>query len=213
MQRFAQHPQIFTSPIKEPKYYMGWDAPPPAYTGPGDETTTRRCSNKLPKAPYDWKARRSICTRPAQDRRGASRGVFVFAIGSCVSTEGDARPRRGVSGRRPRSDDRNPADNARPFVERGLRTSALGRVIRAAAATASHAPPQVWRTASKPLVSLLQHGGPTQGPKLTPEQRTALLGDCIDDIAVLEQTLGQSFEDWRSAAGRGSFAERKQAAQ
>jgi hypothetical protein len=32
----AQHPQIYPSPVKEPKYYMCWDAPPPAYRGPGD---------------------------------------------------------------------------------------------------------------------------------------------------------------------------------
>jgi hypothetical protein len=32
----------------------------------------------------------------------------------------------------------------------------------------------------------------------------------LDDITLLEQTLGESFEDWRSAAGRGSFAERTQ---
>jgi hypothetical protein len=103
-----------------------------------------------------------------------------------------------------------PPHNARPFVEPGLRTSVLGRVIRAGATAASYAPPQVWRRASKPLVSLLQHGGRSQRPKLASEQRTELLGDCLDDIALLEQTLGESFEDWRSAAGRGSFAERTQ---
>jgi hypothetical protein len=59
-------------------------------------------------------------------------------------------------------------------------------------------------------VSLLQHGGDSQRPKLASEQRTELLGDCLDDIALLEQRLGESFEDWRSAAGRGSFAERTQ---
>jgi len=32
----AQHPQMYASPVKEPKYYMCWDAPPPAYSGPGD---------------------------------------------------------------------------------------------------------------------------------------------------------------------------------
>ena len=32
----AQHPQIYPSPVKEPKYFMCWDAPPPAYRGPGD---------------------------------------------------------------------------------------------------------------------------------------------------------------------------------
>jgi hypothetical protein len=106
-----------------------------------------------------------------------------------------------------------PPDNARPFVQPGLRTSMLGRVIRAGAAAGSYAPPQAWRRASKPLLNLLRHGGSTQRPKLAPEQRTALLGDCLDDIALLEETLGQSFEDWRSDAGRGSFAERTQTAQ
>jgi len=81
-------------------------------------------------------------------------------------------------------------------------------VIRGGASAARYAPPQVWRRASKPLVSLLQHGGHSQRPKLAPEQRTALLGDCLDDIGVLERTLGESFDDWRSGAGRGSFAER-----
>jgi hypothetical protein len=106
-----------------------------------------------------------------------------------------------------------PPDNARPFVEPGLRASVLGRAIRVGAAAASYAPPQVWRRASKPLVSLLRRGGPSQRPKLAPEQRTALLGDCLEDITLLEQTLGESFADWRSAAGRGSFAERIQTAQ
>jgi hypothetical protein len=32
----AQHPQIYASPVKEPKYYMCWENPPPAYVGPGD---------------------------------------------------------------------------------------------------------------------------------------------------------------------------------
>ena len=68
-----------------------------------------------------------------------------------------------------------PRDNARPFVQPGLRASVLGRVIRAGAATASYAPPDVWRRVSKPFVSLLQHGGPTQRPKLASVQRTALL--------------------------------------
>jgi hypothetical protein len=106
-----------------------------------------------------------------------------------------------------------PPDNHRPFVEPGLRASTLGRVIRAGAAVGSYAPPQAWRWASKPLLNLLRCGGPMQRPKLTTEQRMALLGDCLDDIALLEETLGESFEDWRSSAGRGSFAERTQAAQ
>ncbi len=32
----AQHPHLFLSKVKEPKYYMCGDSPPPAYKGPGD---------------------------------------------------------------------------------------------------------------------------------------------------------------------------------
>ena len=32
----AQHPGLFLSRVKEPKYYMCGDSPPPAYKGPGD---------------------------------------------------------------------------------------------------------------------------------------------------------------------------------
>jgi hypothetical protein len=32
----THHLGLFLSPVKEPKYYMCGDSPPPAYTGPGD---------------------------------------------------------------------------------------------------------------------------------------------------------------------------------
>jgi hypothetical protein len=32
----AQHPQVYASPVTEPKYYMYWDTPQPEYRGPGD---------------------------------------------------------------------------------------------------------------------------------------------------------------------------------
>ena len=32
----ARHPDLYLSPVKEPKYYMCGDSPPPAYRGPGD---------------------------------------------------------------------------------------------------------------------------------------------------------------------------------
>jgi hypothetical protein len=32
----AEHPQLFLSAVKEPKYYMCGDSPPPSYKGPGD---------------------------------------------------------------------------------------------------------------------------------------------------------------------------------
>ena len=32
----ARHPEVYASAVKEPKYYLCGDAPPPAYCGPGD---------------------------------------------------------------------------------------------------------------------------------------------------------------------------------
>src|SRR6476619_8494664 len=37
----AQHPQLHLSAVKEPKYYMCGDSPPPAYKGPGDAHSNR----------------------------------------------------------------------------------------------------------------------------------------------------------------------------
>jgi Sulfotransferase family len=293
----AQHPQIYASPVKEPKYYMCWDAPPPAYRGPGDahsnqEWIWRRADYealflgapedavRLESTPfylYMPGARRRIAEEleeaklivivrdpidraysnwmhlwvdglepisdfvaawHAEGRRVAAgwapfwhyqrlgrygeqladlfglverERVFVLRYWQLVSHPDETLNRvarfLGIAEDQVAT---IPPHNARPFVEPGLRTSVLGRVIRAGATAASYAPPQVWRRASKPLVSLLQHGGDSQRPKLASEQRTELLGDCLDDIALLEQRLGESFEDWRSAAGRGSFAERTQ---
>jgi Sulfotransferase family len=296
----AKHPQIYASPIKEPKYYMCWDSPPPSYSGPGDahsnkewiwrradydalfrdapegalrlESTPfylylpgarRRIAAELPEAklivivrdPIDraysnwmhlwvdglepipefvdaWHAEDSRVAAgwaPFWHYRRLGRygeqladlfelverdRVFVLRYWQLVSHPQETLNRvAGFLGIAEYHVATIPPDNARPFVEPGLRTSMLGRVIRAGAAAGSNAPPQVWRRASKPLLNLLRHGGSTQRPKLAPEERTALLGDCLDDIALLEQTLGQSFEDWRSNVGRGSFAERTQTAQ
>jgi hypothetical protein len=296
----AKHPQIYASPIKEPKYYMCWDAPPPSYSGPGDAhsnrewiwrraeyealfqeapegalrlestpfylylpSSRRRIAEELPDAklivivrdPIDraysnwmhlwvdglepipdfvdaWRAEDSrVATGWApfwHYRRLGRYGeqladlfelverdrVFVLRYWQLVSHPQETLNRvarfLGIAEDHVTT---IPPDNARPFVEPGLGASMLGRVIRAGAAAGSYAPPQVWRRASKPLLNLLRHGGSTQRPKLAPEQRTALLGDCLDDIALLEETLGQSFEDWRSDAGRGSFAERTETAQ
>ena len=32
----ARHPQVHASPVKEPKFYLCGEAPPPAFCGPGD---------------------------------------------------------------------------------------------------------------------------------------------------------------------------------
>ena len=291
----AQHPQIYASPVKEPKYYMCWDAPPPAYSGPGDahsnqewiwrsedyqtlfrgaredavrlESTPfylymrgarRRIAEELPEAkliiiirdPIDraysnWMHLWVDGLEPMSDfvdawqaedsRIGAGWGpfwhyrrlgrygeqlvdllelvererVFVLRYWQLVSQPKETLHRvarfLGIAEDQVTT---IPPDNARPFVEPGARASVLGRVIRAGATAGTYLPPHAWRRASEPLISLLQRGGSTQRPKLAVEQRLALLGDCVDDIELLEKTLGESFQDWRSGAGRGSFAER-----
>ena len=296
----AQHPQIYASPVKEPKYYMCCDAPPPAYRGPGDghsqrewvwrreayaalfasapdgsvrlESTPfylclpnarRRIAEELPDAklivivrdPIDraysnwmhlwvdglepisdfveawhaednriaagwapfWHYRRlgrygeqlaDLLSRVDRDR------VLVLRYWELVSRPTEALNRvarfLGITGDQVTT---IPPDNARPFVEPGPRASLLGNAIRAGAAAGRYLPPEIWRRASRPLVTALQRGGPTQRPKLGVEQRTSLLGDSAADIAVLERVLGESFVDWRSATGRGSFAERSGPAQ
>ena len=37
----AHHPELYLSPVKEPKYYLCGDSPPPAYRGPGDAHSNR----------------------------------------------------------------------------------------------------------------------------------------------------------------------------
>src|SRR3954453_17880801 len=37
----ARHPELYLSPVKEPKYYLCGDSPPPAYRGPGDAHSNR----------------------------------------------------------------------------------------------------------------------------------------------------------------------------
>jgi hypothetical protein len=291
----ARHPQVYASPVKEPKYYMCCDAPPPAYCGPGDAhsqrewiwrredyaalfvaappdalrlestpfylyvpTARRRIAEELPEAklivvvrdPIDraysnwmhlwvdglepisdfvaawhaeeervaagwapfWHYRRlgrygeqlaELLSRVDRDR------VLVLRYWQLAS-EPAATLNRVASFLGIASDQipTVPPDNSRPFVAPGLRTTLLGRVIRAGAAAGQLFPPELWRRASGPLLAALHHGGSTQRPKLPVEQRSALLGDCADDIALLEQVLGESFADWRSPVGRGSFAER-----
>ena len=68
--------------------------------------------------------------------------------------------------------------------------------------------PEIWREAVKPFYRALPYGGPERRPKLAPEVRAELVKDCLDDIGLLEEVLQESFDDWRSSAGRGSFKER-----
>jgi hypothetical protein len=66
--------------------------------------------------------------------------------------------------------------------------------------------------ASVPLLKELHRGG-VHRPELTAAQRRHVLAPLLEDVALLEQVTGQSFEDWRADAGRGSFRSRVPAPQ
>ena len=291
----AGHPEVYASPIKEPKYYLCGDAPPPAYCGPGDahsqqewiwrradylalfaeapagtvrlESTPfylylpdarRRIAEDLPNAklvvvvrdPVDraysnwmhlWvdglepEADFAAAWRAEDARVNAGWAPFWHyqRMGRYGEQLADLFTRvdrdrvlvlryRDLVSEAPRTLDRVssflgiatgqiavvPPDNSRPFVRPGLRTAALGRAVRLGARAGAHVRPEIWRQAVKPFYRALQHNGPRQRPKLPPEVRAELVTDCLDDIALLEDVLHESFDDWRSATGRGSFRER-----
>jgi len=105
-----------------------------------------------------------------------------------------------------------PTDNSRPFVTPGRRTRTLGPVIRAGARAGALFPPQAWRRLSKPLVLRLQGSGDPARPKLSAEQRAALLDPFLPDIDLLEQVTGEDFGTWRGHREGATYSERRGAA-
>jgi hypothetical protein len=292
----AQHPHLFLSPVKEPKYYMCGDSPPPAYKGPGDAHSNQewiwqreRYLDLFADAPddaltgestpfylYHRDARRRIAVdRPdakliavlrdpvdraysnwmhlwmdglepradiveavAKEQQRIDNGwapfwhysslgmygrqvkdlfdhfpreqVLLLRYKQLVDTPDEALSRvfdfLGVEGKQV---DQIPSDNSRPFVKDGVRARTMGPVIRAGASVGQFLPPQVWRAVSKPLISQLHRGGDAARPKLTPEQRTTLLEPHLDDIALLEEVTGESFEQWKTYREGGSFDSRR----
>jgi hypothetical protein len=294
----AQHPEVFTSHPKEPKYWLCDDAPPPAWRGPGDahsqqewiwrrrdyerifeaalphqvrgESTPfylwsrgahRRIAEALPdvrliavvrdpidRAYSNWMHLWSDGLEPEadfvraferQDER-VSQGWAPFwryrelglygeqlehllryvdrervlvlryrdVIDEPAATVDRACRFLGIS---EGLVDTIPRDNSRPFVVPGRRSSVLGPLIRVGARLGAFAPPQVWRRASVPLVSLLAGSGERHRPHLDGAQRQQLVPAFADDIALLSRLTGESFEDWLSPTSRGSFVQRRAA--
>ncbi|WP_051684047.1 sulfotransferase [Blastococcus sp. URHD0036] len=98
-------------------------------------------------------------------------------------------------------------ENVKPHVADTARYRALARVARAGAALGASVPPQVWRQASRPLLSAL-HAGRTPRPTLPVEVRREVLAPLLADVALLEEVTGESFADWRGDTGRGDFRSR-----
>ncbi|MFT4288066.1 sulfotransferase family protein [Nocardioides sp.] len=101
-----------------------------------------------------------------------------------------------------------PRDNSRAFVAPGWRPTVFGPVIRGGALLGQFARPQMWRAAEPYLRPLLRSAADDQRPRLTPEQRDALLPAFAEDIALLQELTGDDYSVWLSPASRGSFVER-----
>jgi hypothetical protein len=292
----AEHPQLFLSPVKEPKYYLCGDSPPPAYRGPGDAHSNqewiwqrqryldlfqdagegRLAGESTPFYLYHRDARRRIAADVPRAKlvavlrdpvdRAYSNWMHLWADGlePCADVvEACAREARrvdagwapfwhyrglGMYGRQladlfehiPREqvlvlryralvDDPHtalnrvarflgvaedvvteiPSGNSRPFVHPSVRTRVLGPVVRAGARVGQFLPPQAWRAASRPLVGQLHQRGNPERPRLTPEQRDALREPFLEDIALLEELTGESYEDWRTHRDGDSFHTRQ----
>ncbi len=68
----AQHPGLFLAPVKEPKYYLCGDSPPPAYKGPGDAHSNRE---------WVWQRERYLALfddAPAGVPRGESTPFYLY---------------------------------------------------------------------------------------------------------------------------------------
>ena len=98
-----------------------------------------------------------------------------------------------------------PAENVRPLAKPSPRTCALAAMMRAGAALGAHAPPQVWRKASIPLLWALHRNG-TGRPELAVEARRRLLDYFVDDVALLEKITGESFSDWLADRSHGELS-------
>ncbi len=88
-----------------------------------------------------------------------------------------------------------PAENVTPFVADTPVNSVLRAALRTGGRIGHHFPVPVRRTFRGPLLTALQRqkGG---RPKLTPEQRRAVLPYFVDDIARLEEITRLSYADW-----------------
>ena len=295
----AGHPDLYLSKVKEPKYYLCGDSPPPAYKGPGDAHSNRewvwqrqryldlfadapaeaRCGESTPFYLYHRDARRRIAAdlpdvklvavlRDPVDR-AYSNWMHLWSDGlePCADVvEACAREQHrvdagwapfwhyrglGMYGRQladlfdhvdreqvlvlryralvdaPRATLNRvsrflgvredvvteiPKGNSRPFVAPSARTRLLGPLVRAGASAGAHFPPQVWRTVSRPLVGQLHQRGNPARPRLTPEQREALLEPFLDDIGLLEEVTGEGYDEWRRHRDGDSFHTRRETA-
>jgi hypothetical protein len=91
-----------------------------------------------------------------------------------------------------------PDENVRPYPAQTPVNDALRGTLRLGGRIGHRFPVPLRRAFREPLLSLL-HRDTGRRPKLTRDQRAAVLPYFADDIALLEQVTGNSYSDWLSA--------------
>jgi hypothetical protein len=92
-----------------------------------------------------------------------------------------------------------PAENVRPYPARTPFNNTLRAFLRFGGRIGHHFPVPARQAAREPLLAML-HRNPGRRPKLTREQRAAILPYFVDDIALLERVTCDSYSDWLSAS-------------
>lgn len=100
-----------------------------------------------------------------------------------------------------------PGSNVTAWAGHGAVNSGLRLLVRGGASLGRHVDPRVWRQVQRPLLAALQRG-PGHRPSLPVEVRRELVARVRDDVGLLEDVLGRSFQDWLGDSGRGTFAVR-----
>ncbi|WP_327008966.1 sulfotransferase domain-containing protein [Dactylosporangium sp. NBC_01737] len=90
-----------------------------------------------------------------------------------------------------------PPENVRHYVADTRVNAGLRFLLRNGGRIGHHFPVPVRHAFSGPLLALLhrQHG---RRPKVTPEQRAALLPRFVEEIELLQEVSGESYADWLS---------------
>jgi Sulfotransferase family len=101
-----------------------------------------------------------------------------------------------------------PADNTRPYLTDNVTTRAFSAAMRAGARVGALLPPEVWRGVSQPLLDVMHRRSRDVRPGLSSEQRRRLLEHFRDDIRLLGEVTGTSYDDWLGDTGAGGFAAR-----
>ncbi|MCU1600684.1 MAG: sulfotransferase [Frankiales bacterium] len=101
-----------------------------------------------------------------------------------------------------------PGSNVKGWAPDGTVNRLLRLAVRAGAVAGAHAPPQVWRQAQRPLLGALQRGDHAR-PRLTAEDREALLPHFEQDVHLLSDLLQEDYTDWLTLEGRGTYTVRR----